>query len=57
MAGPLSPDFLRISSPRELQEAADLQTAVNLQQQQQSYPQQPNIPYMVINVIKSLQYI
>ena len=35
VVGPLSSDFLRISTPREVQEAADRQAALALYQQQQ----------------------
>lgn len=35
MLGPLSPDFLRLSTPRDIQEQADRQAALALYQQQQ----------------------
>lgn len=48
MVGPLTPDFLRISTPRDMQEAADRQAALAI------YQQQAASPYVAPNMIGRL---
>lgn len=59
VVGPLSADFLRISTPRDLQEAADRQAAYALYQQQQHHQHHQTLPttaapYMAPNIIGRL---
>lgn len=49
LIGPLSSDFLRIATSREVQEAADCQAAMALYQQQQTVS-----PYMAPNIVGRL---